>query len=231
MIEVRPRPSMQLAETVMRKTAAMALVVVLAPAVGRADLLPPGTKNIPIENRIEAEKDHPEWTFFVVHGSGGVKKVALDAKTPIVIPGSSGVGTGPLPRPGDKPRTLPYRASALVAVPTSAVKAYKTEKDLHAAVEDGKVPGMRPVNGHFFDHENAKAADPRKSIVKRYRITKLDGKTGATVEPIKDEQRKEEEEAVAAAPGSFAWMAAGLAIAGILGFAGLVLAARFRRAG
>ena len=215
----------------MRPFVAVALVAVLAPGICRADLLPPGTKNIPIEYRIETDQDCSDWTFYIVHGSGGVKKVALDAKTPIVIPGSSGVGNGPVPQPGAKPRTMPYRASALVAVPKDALKEYKTEKELHAAVEDGKVAGMHSVNGHFFDHESAKATDPRKAIVKRYRMTKLDAKSGATLEPIKDDQRKEEEEPVAAAADSFPWMAAALALAGVLGFAGLVLAGRFRRAG
>jgi hypothetical protein len=215
----------------MRPVVAVALVVAIAASVGRADLLPPGTKNIPIEYRIESDQDCSGWTFFIVHGSGGVKKVALDSKTPIVIPGSSGVGNGPVPQPGAKPRTMPYRASALVVVPKDALREYKTEKEFHAAVEDGKVAGMHSVKGHFFDHENAKATDPRKSIVKRNRITKLDAKCGATLEPIKDDQRKEEEEPEAAAPDSFPWVAAGLALAGVLGFAGLVLAGRFRRAG
>ena len=59
----------------MRPFLAAAFVVVLAPGICRADLLPPGTKNIPIEYRIETDQDCSDWTFFIVHGSGGVKKV------------------------------------------------------------------------------------------------------------------------------------------------------------
>jgi hypothetical protein len=200
----------------------------LAVAAGRADLLPPGTKNIPIEHKIESDAEHPDWVFFVVEGSGGVKKVALGPKTPIVIPGSSAVGAGPVPRPGEKERTIPYRAAAVFVVPKDAAKAYKTEKEFHAAVEEGKVDGMRPVNGHFFDHENAKATDPRKAITKRYKLAKIDAKGGATLEPVKDERApgKEEEEQAA---GRFPWVAAGLGLAAVVGFAGLWVAGRARR--
>jgi len=209
-----------------------AVVCLVAATAGRADLLPPGTKNIPIEYKIETDKDYPDWVFFVVRGSGGVQKVMLDAKTPIVIPGSSAVGNGPVPQPGEKRRTIPYRASALFAAPKDAVKEFKTEKELHAAIEDGKVAGMHPVNGHFFDHENAKATDPRKSITRRYRITKIDAKDGVTVEPIKEEGgagKKEEEQAMADSPPVFRWVAIGLVATAAVGFAGLWLVGRSRR--
>jgi hypothetical protein len=203
------------------------VVALLAAAPARADLIPPGTRNIPVEHRIETDAEHPDWLFFVVRGSGGASKVALDPKTPIVIPGSSAVGQGPVPRKGEKERTIPYRASAVVAVPREAAKAYKTEKELLAAVDEGKVAGALALNGHFFDHTNAKANDPRKSIVKRYRLTKLDARAGATLEPVKEGGPEEEEQA--AAPGSFRWVAAGLALAAAVGFAGLWLAGRARR--
>ncbi len=208
----------------------LVLGLLLTPA-GRADLLPPGTKNIPIDHKFETDKEYPDWVFFIVEGSGGVTKAKLDPKTPLVIPGSSGVGNGPVPQPGQKERTIPYRAAALYAVPKDAVAAYKTEKELHAAIEDNKVTGMHAVNGHFFDHENAKATDPRKSITKRYKIVKIDAKSGATLEPIKedgDAAKKKEEEEAAGQP-IFTWVAGGLAVAAVVGFTGLWLAGRNRR--
>jgi hypothetical protein len=208
------------------------LILGLVVAAGaHADLLPPGTKNIPIDHKFETDKEYSDWVFFIVEGSGGVAKAKLDPKTPLVIKGSSGVGNGPVPQPGAKPRIIPYRAAALFAVPKDAAAAYKTEKELHAAIEDNKVTGMHAVNGHFFDHENAKATDPRKAITKRYKITKVDAKTGVTLEPITDDSgagKKKEEEEAAAQP-IFTWIAVGLSVAAVLGFTGLLLAGRSRR--
>ena len=214
----------------MKLSLAVLIALLLANAVGRADLLPPGTKNIPIEHRFETEKEYADWIFVVVQGSGGAKKVAFDPKTPLVIPGSSGVGNGPVPQPGQKQRTIPYRAAALFAVPKDTVKNLSlTEKELLAAVEDGKVAGMHQVNGHFFDHENAKATDARKSIVKRYKIAKIEAKGGVTLEPIKEDPARKEEEEQAAATPSFPWIATGLGAAAAIGFVGFLLIGRTRR--
>ncbi len=119
-------------------TLAFGLIVTGA---ARADLLPPGTKNIPIEHKIETEKEYPDWVFYVVRGSGGVEKVTLDPKKPLVIPGSAGVGNGPARQPGEKERIVPYRAKALAAIPKDAAKKYDSEKELHAAIEDGRCRG------------------------------------------------------------------------------------------
>lgn len=221
----------------MKRFLVTSLALLFASMFARADLLPPGTKNIPINYKIETEQEYPDWVFFIVQGSGVVKKVALSVKKPIVIPGSSGVGNGPVPKPGEKQRTIPYRASALVAVPKDAVKGYKNDKELHAAIEDGKVAGMHAVNGHFFDHENAKATDGRKSIEQRYRLTKLDAKDGATLEPIKPEEKPPADGKL---PGAvegivpdtqwiFPWIAGGLGLAAVVGLAGVLVIGRTRR--
>jgi hypothetical protein len=213
------------------------VALLFAAVIARADLLPPGTKNIPVNHRIDTDQEYPDWVFFIVHGSGGVKKVELTVKKPITIFGSGGVGNGPAPRPGEKPRTIPYRANALVAVPKDALKDYKNDKDLHAAVEDGKVPGMHAINGHFSDHENAKATDGRKSIEHRYRLTKLDAKSGATLEPIKPEEKSPgtpgsslaTEGVIPDSQSMFSWIAGGLVVAALVGFAGVFLIGRSRR--
>ena len=126
-----------------RFLAAAAFAALLA-AGARADLIPPGTRNIAIDHTIETDKDYAGWKFFVVAGSGGVKEVKLDSKTPLTIPGSAAVGRGPVPRPGDKAKALqiPYRSNLLVAIPAETVKQFASEKELHAAVWDLKAEGM-----------------------------------------------------------------------------------------
>src|SRR5947209_18012429 len=97
----------------------LAVVVgVLAAGLARADLIPPGTKNIPVENKVETDREHPDWVFLVARGSGGVTPVKLDPKTPVVIAGSAAIGNGPVGFKGPRP----YRSSTLVAVPKDAVR-------------------------------------------------------------------------------------------------------------
>ena len=83
----------------MRAFLAAVVVALVVSAMSRADLLPPGTKNIPVEHKIESEKEYPDWVFFIVRGLGGVKKVTLSPKSAIVVPGSSG-GGGSSPKTG-----------------------------------------------------------------------------------------------------------------------------------
>ena len=177
----------------MRTFLAAVFVALVVAAVGRAGQLPPATRNIPVEHRIETDQEYPDWVFFVVRGSGGVTKVPLAAKSPIVIPGSGAVARDPAPRPGkEKGLAVPRRASALVAVPKDKVNEYKTEKELHAAIEDARITGVVVVGSIYFDHESATAADPRKSIVQRYRLTQLNAKDGARLEPIKPDGTKKQ---------------------------------------
>jgi len=179
-------------EAIMRTFLTAVFVGLVVASVARAGLPQAGTKNIPVEHRIETDKEYPDWVFFVVRGTGDVTKVPLAAKTPIVIPGSSAVDRDPLPRPGEKEKGLavPRRASALVAVPKDKANEYKTEKELHAAITEGRITGVVVVGSLFFDHEGAKAADPRKSIVQRYRLAQLNAREGAKLEPIKPDEPK-----------------------------------------
>jgi hypothetical protein len=212
----------------------LACVLVVVPAA-RADLIPPGTKNIPIEYKIETDAEHADWAFFVVHGSGGIKQVKFDPKNPVTIPGSSGVGNGPVRRPGEKgePLDLPYRASTLVAVPKNSLKKYAGEKELYAAIADGKVEGQVRAKDAFRDHENAKVTDPRKSITRRFKVTKVDAK-GIVLEAAKADPAAPgpgEEEEASARPPVYLWVAVGLAAAGSFGFAGFWYTRRTRRIG
>jgi hypothetical protein len=223
----------------MKLSLAVLAVGLTAASVSRADLLPPGkrkipnelpagTKNIPIEHRIETDKDHADWEFFVVRGKGGVERMKLAPKAPLVIPGSSAVGDGPPPRPGEKERAIPYRSSALFAVPKDAAKGFKTEKELHAAIEGGQVRGMVRVKDVFYDHLTVTATDPRKSITRWYQLGKIDGKDGLVVKPVKqDDEPKKKEDALAVAPRGGLWVAGLIASLGIL-LAGLWLVTRCR---
>jgi hypothetical protein len=210
----------------MRRIAMAAVVGLIAVSLARADLRPPGTKNIPVENRIEVDKDYPEWEFFTVRGNGEVKAVKLDLKTPVVIPGSGALGNGPIPKKGEVP-VRPYRTTSLVAVPKEAVKQYPTEKELFAAVAAQKVPGAVESKA-LWDHESVKDTDSRKSVVNRYKLDKIDPKDGVVLQPIKDEPKKPQEEEEAAAPAQSAsrFLAVGLAMSGVFAFAGLWLVRR-----
>jgi hypothetical protein len=198
-------------------------------AGARADLIPPGTKNIAIDHKVETDKDYAEWKFFVVAGSGDVRPVRLDAKTPLTIAGSSAIGNGPAPDPAEKQKALQlaYRSNLLVAIPKETVKKFASEKELHAAVWDLKVEGMARVKDAFYDHSNVRITDPRKSVVRSFRVTKIDAKDGIVLEPVKADDKSggpEEEQAA----GLFPWVAGGLVLAAAVGFAGVWLSRRSR---
>lgn len=204
----------------------LAFGLILA-AAARADLVPPGTKNLAIEHKIATDKDYPDWTFFVVSGRGGIKSVKLDAKTPLTVSGSSAVGNGP-PPPRDKKGPalqISYRSNLLVAIPTETVKKFSSEKELHAAIWALKVEGLVRVKGALSDHTNVKITDSRKSVTRSFRLTRIDPKEGIVLEAVeaKGEAPGEEE----APERSFAWIAG---LAGALGvvLAGLWLARRSR---
>lgn len=203
--------------------------VLVGTAVGRADLRPPGTRNVPVDHVIETDKEYPDWVFLVVHRTGATR-ANLDPKTPITIPGSDAVGAGPVRRPGDKeaPFGLGYRSRLLAAVPKDTAKGYATDKELFAAVADGKAAGLVRAKEVFGDHLNVKADDPRKTITRRFKVAKVDPKDGIVLEAVAGEPGKEEEEEAAARPG-YRWVAAGLGAAGLVGLAGLWLARSSRR--
>src|SRR4051794_13938837 len=110
------------------KRALLAAVVGGLVGVGtvRADIPPPpGQKRITVDHKIETEKEYADWVFFTVIGHGDVKQVKLDPKNPYTIEGAGRGGVGGL--------------CSFVAIPKDAVKQYAGEKELHAAVKDGKV--------------------------------------------------------------------------------------------
>jgi hypothetical protein len=207
----------------------LAFGLILA-TVARADLIPPDTKNIAINHQIETEKDYPDWQFFVVAGSGGIKEVKLDAKNPLTVAGSNGIGNGPAPDPAEKRKALQlaYRSNLLIAIPKETVKKFPTEKELHAVIWDLKVEGLARVKDTFYDHANVKITDPRKSVTRAFRVTKIDAKDGIVLEAGKDIGKPEPEEEEGPLAGVFPWVAGGLAVATLVGFAGLWVSRRSR---
>jgi hypothetical protein len=166
-------------------------VVVLAGLFGaglaRADLLAPGTRNIGVEHRIETDKDYPDFVFFTISGSGAVTPVKLEQKTPLTIPGDDATGRGPV-TVGEKKRARPYRSTSLVAVPKKAGDSYPSEKEFHAALNEKTVPGSAESQP-LPDHENVKIEDSRKSIVKQWRVEKIDPKEGIVLTDVTPEEQ------------------------------------------
>jgi hypothetical protein len=211
----------------MKRFLAVAAFGFLFAAGAKADLIPPGTKNIAIDHKVETEKDFADWQFFMIAGSGGVKEVKFDAKTPLTVSGSSAVGNGPVPDPTEKAKALrlAYRSNLLVAIPKETVKKFASDKELHAAIWDLKVEGMARVKGAFYDHDNVKITDARKSVTHAFRVTKIDAKDGIVLEAVKPADKPEEEEAGFA----YSWVASGLALAAAVGLAGLWVSRRSRQ--
>jgi hypothetical protein len=198
----------------MNRILLVAVVALTAVGVARADLLPPGVKNIPINYSVVTDKEHPEYVFFTLGGNGSVKAVKLDPKTPLEIPGSGAIGRGPVPRPGDT-RTRPYRSTVLVAVPKDAAKGYASEKEFHAALDAEKVAGM-VQSSPLSDHEQVKDTNPTKSVARKYKLEKIDPKGGLTLTEVKQPKAgggSEEEEEAAAPARPWGMWAAGVSAA------------------
>jgi hypothetical protein len=211
-------------------TTALAFVLA-ACGLARADLIAPGTQNIPVHHKITTEKDQADWSFYILKGSGVLDKAVLDSKTPLTIAGNAAIGNGPVPRPGEK-RMIPYRSTLLIAIPREEAKKYASEKELNDAVKEGKVEGLVRAKDSFPDHVNARMNDKRKAITLKFRLVKVDPKEGIVLEEIKEKERgdaPEPEEEVTAAPPSYPWIATGLASAALIGFGGTWLTRRSRR--
>lgn len=200
----------------MKRYIGVAVVGLLSAALAQADLRPPDTRYIPLEHKIETDKEFPDHVFFTVHGNGEVKAVKLDPKNPVVIPGNAAIGRGPAPQPGEK-RARPYRGTVLVAVPIEATKSYSDEKALNAALHKGEVKGAIESKV-LHEYEAVKTNDPRKAVANRYRIVKIDAKEGIVLAAVKGEPKPEEESQSAT---TMRWLALGLALSAGVGFAGL----------
>lgn len=217
-------------------------VASLVASAALADIAPPipkGLKRVPTAHRITIEKEVADYTFFTVEVidsfRGKTRNPAspakLDPKNPVSLTTSVGASAS--------------RSYELVAVPKGAGKGFDNEKDFHKAITDGKVAGMVKAKTPFSGSGSAdiKESDPRKEVVREYKLEKVDAKEGLVVTPVKEapksgsvppkdgsEESDEPSTEVAAwAPKNGVWVA-GIAATFALVFAGVWFAGRNRRA-
>jgi hypothetical protein len=197
-------------------------LLVAAPVL--ADVPPPkGQKRVPLDHKIETEKEYPDYAFFTVTGGEKVTAVKLDPKNPLVIAGAGRGGR--------------FRLCTLAAVPKDAEKKYGSEKEFHAAIAAGKVEGLIRAKGSFDSFTVVKDADKRTTVTDEYKLEKIDAKEGIVLAAKKDGGAKDppEEEsdesgdgtATAFAPRGPLWVVGMAASAAVL-LAGLWLVTRCR---
>jgi hypothetical protein len=209
----------------MTRTLSVFTLGLLCAAAARADVAPPpGFKRVTVEHKITTGKDYPGYVFFAVSGGDKATPVKLAPNTPATI--TAGAGR--------------YRLASLVAVPKDAAKKFESEKEFRAAVAEGKVAGLLRAKTTFAAFADVKAAGAPKTMVKEYKLEKIDPKEGIVLVPVKkagapgappqeesDEDAPDGPEVTAAAPRGRLWVAGLAAFAG-LAFAGLWLARRPR---
>lgn len=202
-----------------------------------ADIPPPipkGFKRVPLSFRVVAGAEFPDYTLFTVESVRQIRETTrtaspakLDAKSPLTLTTSSGASVS--------------RSFELVAVPKNAGKAYGTEKDFHKAIAEGKVAGQVKASTTFQGASSIelKDNDPRKEVVKEFKLIKIDPKDGIVLTeaeaPKKAPGGSEEEDeptspdAPAALTPRAGTLVAGLAATAGVVFAGLWLTRRGRR--
>ena len=143
----------------------VALAALIVGSAVWADIPPPppaaGFKRVPIEYKVELAQAFPEFTFFLVNWGpqGTVKEIKLIPKEPSVV-------------------KVGHYGTRLFAVPKEAAKGYATEKELHDAITDLKVPGAARLQIGSDTSPDIKKEDPRTKIVKVYIVEKIDPKEG-----------------------------------------------------
>lgn len=206
----------------MNRITVAAALGLLAAGVAVADIPPPkGLRRIPIEYKLEATAEFPDYAFFAVSGGDKAEPVKLDPKAPATVRAGGGR----------------YRTAQLVAVPKGAAKAYPGEKEFLAAVAAGKVDGAVKAKEYFQAFTTVKDADPRAVIVERYTVEKV-GPGGITLAPVKEpggakpdggeEAAGADEDAHAVPAPRYGRLAAGVSVSLAVVLAGLLIARRAR---
>jgi hypothetical protein len=95
--------------------------------------------------------------------------VKLGPKSPLTIPAMPSGG-----------RLQTY---SVVAIPKSSIKQYKNTNALYQAVLKQKVPGLVSSNAHFSSYKDVPLNDPRKVASERWKIERIDPKTGIVIIP------------------------------------------------
>jgi hypothetical protein len=208
-------------EKTMNRLVWVAAVGLVCAGIAQADIPPPsGLKRVSLEHKITTDKEYPDYVFYAVSGGDKVEPVKIDPKTPAVIKAGGGR----------------YRFVNLVVVPKGAAKEYQTDKEFNAAIASGKVTGQVKAKTGFDAFTTVKDGDTRRTIVKEYRLEKIDDKDGivlamkkdATSAPVKDLPDEDPTSEVAAfAPRGGVWVA-GLTASLALVLTGLWLTRRNR---
>lgn len=169
----------------MRLFGTLAVVMVFT-GVAVADIpIPPlakDEKEIPVTSQVLLGKDVTGYIFVQQIGVGpgdprySYKKVELDQKKPMTMP-----------------REGQYLYVSLFAIPEAAAKEYKTDADLYAALEAGKVKGAHHAGVGSSGTWRVKKDEVKgDSITRTYTITAIDPKDGVKTTKESDEPKKDE---------------------------------------
>ncbi|MFO0824055.1 MAG: hypothetical protein U0792_13240 [Gemmataceae bacterium] len=154
----------------MKKLLGVCLLAILTGGLSKADIgVPPGTRFIPTDHKIETPQDYPDYNFFVITGEK-VTAVKLGAKTPLTV--TSGTMHPKL------------KTAALVAVPKDAQKQFKSQVEFNKALVMQKVPGGVTANTVFSGATAVKGKDNRRTIVERWTVEKVNDKDGIILTPM-----------------------------------------------
>jgi hypothetical protein len=150
-----------------RTSAGLIGVLVLAGAV-RADVPPAkGQVRVPVDHVIETDMSYPDYVFVVVVGgdAGWSYKAELATDKPLRIDGAGRGGRA--------------RLCWLAAVPAEAAKGFKTDKELVLAVVDRKVPGLLTSKGADLDSFTVvPEKDAPKVVEEKHRVERLNKDEG-----------------------------------------------------
>jgi hypothetical protein len=146
----------------------MTVVAIVSTAAARADVAPPpGQVRVPVDHVIETDKAYPDYVFVVVIGGDAEwsYKAELSKDRPLRIEGKNRGGRA--------------RLCSLAAVPADTAKAYKTDKELIAAVIAQKAKGMFTVKDTVLD---SLAVVPEKNapkvIEEKHRVERITPEEG-----------------------------------------------------
>jgi hypothetical protein len=193
--------------------------VLVTAGVAGADVfhLPVWQKIVTVEHTVHADKEYPEYTFFLTSKGSRPVLVKLAPKQPISFKG-----------------TRRGKDQVLVAVPAAARKKYATEEDYERAVGESRIEGMVRANETLFSWILIPVADKRDTVIRNYKLVKIDPKDGVILE-MKEAKTTDKDGGIKGltrvgeyTPAGGSWFA-GLAASLGLSLGGLWFAGRARR--
>lgn len=173
----------------MRKRASL-LVLLVGCTFAIADIPAPppehGTKYVEIHNSVVLDPSVTGLVFLVETGRGpGPPKKTY---SPVSLS----------ERPIEMPVGGKYTYVTLVAIPEAEAKKFKTDADLHSALEKGEVSGSSKMP--FVSTGVASTKHPRDSINCTYTITNFDARKGLVWRTLREDQQTSPGEASSERP-------------------------------